>query len=120
MSMTPEQVRDTIVAGLEEAKAQDIKVMDVSGLTNVTDFMILATGTSSRHVLAIADKLVDYMKDHGHRPLGVEGQEEAEWVLVDLNDAIVHIMQADARVFYDLDQLWGEELRQIVEKNREN
>lgn len=118
--MTPEQVRDTTVAGLEEAKAQDIKVMEVSGLTNVTDFMILATGTSSRHVIAISEKLVDYMKDHGHRPLGVEGQEEAEWVLVDLNDAIVHIMQADARVFYDLDQLWGEELRQIVEKNREN
>ncbi len=117
--MTLEQVRDTTLAGLEEAKAQDIKVMDVRGLTDVTDFMILATGTSSRHVNAIADKLVDYMKDHGHRPLGVEGQEEAEWVLVDLNDVIVHIMQADARVFYDLDKLWGEELRQIVERNRE-
>jgi ribosome-associated protein len=118
--MTPEQVRDTAIAGLEESKAQDIKVMDVTGLTNVTDFMILATGTSSRHVIAIADKLVDYMKDRGHRPLGMEGQEEAEWVLVDLNDVIVHIMQADARVFYDLDKLWGEELRMIVEKNRES
>jgi len=118
--MTLEQVRDTAIAGLEEAKAQDIKVMDVRGLTDVTDFMILATGTSSRHVNAIAVKLVDHMKDHGHRPLGVEGQDEAEWVLVDLNDAIVHIMQADARVFYDLDKLWGEELRQIVEKHRES
>ncbi len=118
--MTLEQVRDTAIAGMEEAKAQDIKVMDVRGLTDVTDFMILATGTSSRHVNAIADKLVDYMKDHGHRPLGVEGQDEAEWVLVDLNDAIIHIMQADARVFYDLDKLWGEELRQIVKKNRES
>ncbi|GBE08902.1 ribosomal silencing factor RsfS [bacterium BMS3Bbin11] len=117
--MTPEQVRDTAVAGLEEAKVQDIKVMDVRGLTDITDFMILATGTSSRHVNAIADKLVDYMKDHGHRPLGVEGQEEAEWVLVDLNDVITHIMQTDARVFYDLEKLWGEELRQIVEKSRE-
>ncbi|NOY16743.1 MAG: ribosome silencing factor [Gammaproteobacteria bacterium] len=116
--MTPEQVRDTAIAGLEEAKAQDIKVMDVRGLTDITDFMILATGTSSRHVNAIADKLVDYMKDHAHRPLGVEGQEEAEWVLVDLNDVITHIMQADARVFYDLEKLWGEELRQIVEKSR--
>jgi ribosome-associated protein len=120
LSMTIEQVRDTAIAGLEEAKAQDIKVMDVRGLTDITDFMILATGSSSRHVNAIADKLVDYMKEHGHRPLGVEGQEEAEWVLVDLNDAIVHIMQADARVFYDLDKLWGEELRSMVEKSREN
>jgi len=120
LSMTTEQVRDAALAGLEEAKAQDIKLMDVTGLTNVTDYMILATGTSSRHVIAIAEKLVDYMKDHGHRPLGVEGQEEADWVLVDLNDAIVHIMQKDARVFYDLDKLWGEELRQIVEKNRES
>jgi ribosome-associated protein len=118
--MTLEQVRDTALAGLEEAKAQDIKVMDVRGFTDVTDFMILATGTSSRHVVAIADNLVDYMKDNCHRPLGVEGREEADWVLVDLNDVIVHIMQADARVFYDLDKLWGEELRQIVEKNRES
>jgi ribosome-associated protein len=118
--MTPEQVRDTAIAGLEESKAQDIKVMNVTGLTNVTDFMILATGTSSRHVMAIADKLVDYMKDHGHRPLGMEGQEEAEWILVDLNDVLVHIMQADARVFYDLDNLWGEELRMMIEKNRES
>ncbi len=118
--MTMEQVRDAAIAGLEEAKAQDIKVMDVRGLTDVTDFMILATGTSSRHVNSIADRLVDYMKEQGHRPLGVEGQDEAQWVLVDLNDAIVHIMQADARVFYDLDKLWSEELRQIVEKNRES
>jgi ribosome-associated protein len=120
LSMTLEQVRDTALAGLEEAKAQDLKVMDVRSFTDVTDYMILATGTSSRHVVAIADNLVDYMKDHGHRPLGVEGREEADWVLVDLNDAIVHVMQADARVFYDLDKLWGEELRQIVEKNRES
>lgn len=116
--MTPEQVRDTAIAGLEEAKAQDIKVMEVKGLTDITDFMILATGTSSRHVNAIADKLVDYMKEAGHRPMGVEGEDEAEWVLVDLNDVIVHIMQSDARVFYDLDKLWGEELRILVEKNR--
>lgn len=120
MSMTLEQVRDTALAGLDEGKAQDVKVMDVRSFTDMTDFMILATGTSSRHVVAIADNLVDYMKNHGHRPLGVEGREEADWVLVDLNDAIVHIMQADARVFYDLDKLWGEELRQIVEKNRES
>lgn len=119
MSETNEKVKDTAIAGLEEAKAQDIKVMDVTGLTDVTDFMILATGTSSRHVNAIADQLVNYMKAHGHRPLGVEGRDEAQWVLVDLNDVIVHIMQADARVFYDLEKLWGEELRQLVEKNRE-
>jgi ribosome-associated protein len=118
--MNLEQIKNTTIAGLEEAKAQDIKVMDVRGLTNVTDFMILATGTSSRHVNAVADRLVDYMKDHGHRPLSVEGQEEAQWVLVDLNDVIVHILQADARVFYDLEKLWGEELQQIIEKNRES
>ena len=120
MSMTLEQIRDTALAGLEESKAQDVKVMDVRGITDVTDFMILATGTSSRHVISIAENLVEYMKDHMHRPLGIEGQEEAEWVLVDLNDVIVHIMQADARVFYDLDKLWGEELSQLVERNRES
>ena len=105
--MTIEEVRDTAIAGLEDAKAQDIKVLDVRGLTDITDFMILAIGTSSRHVKAIADKLVDYMKDHGHRPLGVEGEDEAQWLLVDLNDASVHIMLPDARVVSYLEKLCG-------------
>ena len=118
--MQAEEVRDAVIAELEDAKAQDIKVMDVVGLTDITDYMILATGTSSRHVKSVADKLVEGMKKRGHRPLGIEGTEDAEWVLIDVDDAIVHIMQAEAREFYDLEKLWGEELRHLVESSRES
>ena len=119
MERQVEEVRDAIVAALEDAKAQDIKVMDVRGLTDVTEFMIIATGTSNRHVKSIADKLVDSMKKANHRPLGSEGHDEGEWVLIDLDEAIVHIMQADARAFYDLETLWSDELRRLIESNRE-
>jgi len=117
--MTPEVVRDACVAALEDAKAQDIQVMDVRGLTDITEYMIVATGTSSRHVNAVADKLVDAMKQAGHRPLGTEGDDEGHWVLIDCAEAIVHVMQAEAREFYDLEKLWGEELRRLIETHRE-
>lgn len=118
--MQPEEVRDAAVAALEDAKAHDIKVMEVTGLTDITDYMILATGTSSRHVKSVADRLVDAMKKLDQRPLGIEGTEDSEWILIDVDDAIVHIMQADAREFYDLEKLWGEELRHLVESSRES
>ena len=118
--MQAEQICDAVVAALEDAKAQDIKVMQVTGLTDITDYMVLATGTSSRHVKSVADKLVDAMKKAGQRPLGIEGTEESEWVLIDVGDVIVHIMQADVRDFYDLEKLWGEELRQRIESSRES
>ena len=118
--MQADEVRDAVVAELEDAKALDIKVMDVTGLTDITDYMVLATGTSSRHVKSVADKLVEGMKKRGRRPLGIEGTEDAEWVLIDVGDAIVHVMQAEAREFYDLEKLWGEELRHLVESSRES
>lgn len=118
--MQPDEIRDAAVAALEDAKAQDIKVMQVTGLTDITDYMILATGTSSRHVKSVADKLVDAMKKLGQRPLGIEGTEDAEWVLIDVDDVIVHVMQAESREFYDLEKLWGEELRHLVESSRES
>jgi len=118
--MQADQLRDAAVIALEDAKAQDIKIMPVAGLTDIADYMILATGTSSRHVNAVADRLVEAMKRQGQRPLGVEGEDESEWILVDLGDVIVHVMQAEAREFYDLEKLWGEELRRLVETRREH
>ena len=97
-------------AALEEIKAIDIKVLDVQGLTSVTDLIVIATGTSSRHVKAISDNRLEQAAKEGIKPLGVEGESEAEWILVDLGDIVVHIMQAETRDFYNLEKLWDREL----------
>jgi ribosome-associated protein len=94
------------VAALEDMKAVNVKVLDVRKLTDVTDTMIVATGNSDRHVKSIADRLVERCREAGHRPYGIEGQREGEWVLVDLQDLIVHVMLPRIREFYGLEKLW--------------
>jgi ribosome-associated protein len=94
------------VAALEDMKAQNIKVLDVRKLTDIADFMIVASGSSDRHVRSIAGRLVEKMKQSGHQPYGVEGERDGEWVLVDLQDVIVHVMLPRIREFYGLEKLW--------------
>ena len=91
---------------LEDRKGQNIATIDVGKITSITDHMIIATGTSNRHVKALVDEVVEAAKQHGDIPLGVEGRENNEWVLIDVGDVIVHVMQKDAREFYDLERLW--------------
>lgn len=91
---------------LADLKARDIKVLDVRQLTTIADYMIVASGTSDRHVKSIADRLVQRASEAGCPPLGVEGTGGGEWVLVDLADVVVHIMQPKAREFYKLESLW--------------
>lgn len=92
---------------LEDMKAKDVVLLDVQGKSSVTDFMMIASGTSRRHVNSIADEVIEKVKDAGLRPLGTEGQETGDWVLVDLGDLVVHVMMPDARSFYDLERLWS-------------
>lgn len=94
------------VAALEDMKAVNVRVMDVRKLTDVADTMIVATGTSDRHVKSIAGRLIERCRQAGHRPYGVEGDREGEWVLVDLQDLIVHVMLPRIREFYGLEKLW--------------
>lgn len=91
---------------LEDMKAKDVVLLDVQGKSSVTDFMLIASGTSRRHVNSIADEVIEKAKEAGLRPLGTEGQEAGDWILVDLGDLIVHVMMPDARSFYDLERLW--------------
>lgn len=99
-------LRKRVLAALEELKANDVREIDVRGRTSIADLLIIASGTSSRHVKSIADEVVKFAKRAGMLPLGVEGEVEAEWVLVDLGDIIVHVMLPRVREFYGLERLW--------------
>lgn len=103
----PRGLRDLAVAVLDDAKAQDIQVIDLADRSSFADYMVIASGTSSRQVKSMADRLVQRAKARGVQPLGVEGSDEGQWVLVDLADVIVHIMQPQTRAFYNLEKLWS-------------
>ena len=91
---------------LEESKAEAVVSLDVRHLTSVTDFMVIANGRSARHVRAVAEAVVQQCKDHNYRPLGIEGADGGEWVLVDMADVVVHVMLPKVREFYELEKLW--------------
>jgi ribosome-associated protein len=106
--MAPEKLRDHVVRALEDLKGREIVALDVSRATSVTDHMVIASGTSSRHVKALVDNVLESSKARDIPTYGVEGLESMEWVLVDLGDVVVHVMQPSAREFYDLERLWSE------------
>jgi ribosome-associated protein len=99
-------VQSVVTAALDDMKAVDVKVLDVRGLTDIADTMIIASGNSDRHVRSIAERVVERVKQAGIRPLGLEGAREGEWALVDLNEVIVHIMLPRVRELYGLEHLW--------------
>jgi len=105
--MQIEQLKRLILNVLGDMKARDVSVMDVRNKTAVTDFMIVASGTSERHVKALAETIAFRAKDAGEPPLGTEGGREGEWALVDLNGLVVHIMLPKVRDFYNLERLWS-------------
>jgi ribosome-associated protein len=103
---TFQDLRKLVLSSLEDFKAIDIQEIDVSAQNSLTDLFVVASGNSSRHVRSMAENLVVKAKAAGHPPLGIEGEKEGEWVLVDLNDIIVHLMQPKTRAFYNLEKLW--------------
>ena len=99
-------VQGIVTAALEDIKAINVRVLDVRGLTDIADIMIVASGNSDRHVRSIADRVVESVKAAGIKPYGVEGARDGEWVLVDLHDVILHVMLPRVREFYGLERLW--------------
>ena len=96
-----------VIDAIEELKGHDIVELDVSRLTDVTDCMVIASGRSDRQVKAIAEHIIESAKKHSLQPLGVEGLDRGEWVLVDLCDVVVHVMQPETRAYYQLEKLWS-------------
>jgi ribosome-associated protein len=99
-------LKTVVIDALADMKALDVKFLDVRGLTDIADFMVIASGTSDRHVRSVAQRVVENAKEAGFRPHGVEGQQDADWVLIDLNEMIVHVMLPRVREFYGLEKLW--------------
>lgn len=114
--MQAEELKQLVLESLEELKAQDIRVLDVHAVSSFTDRMVVASGTSNRHVKSLADNVVQRAKEQGVQPLGVEGEQTAEWILVDLGDVVVHVMQPKIRDFYNLEKLWSVDNAEAAEK----
>ncbi len=105
-AVTTATLRKSVIDALEELKAKDVREIDVRGKTSIADLLVIASGTSARHVKSIANEVTKFAKQAGVAPLGVEGEAEGEWVLVDLGDVIVHVMLPRIREFYGLERLW--------------
>ncbi len=106
--MQAKKIQQLIQRALTDAKGQNIRVLDVRKIAGFTDYMVIASGTSNRHVATLAEKVVDKLRGRGLRPIGVEGKEFGDWVLIDFGDVVTHVMRPQTRDFYNLEKLWGE------------
>ncbi len=101
---TQHVIRETIL----DAKGLDVRILDVRKVTDFTDYMIIASGTSNRHVISMGDRIIDALRAHNRRPIGIEGQDPGDWVLIDFGDVVVHLMRPQTRDFYNLEKLWSD------------
>jgi ribosome-associated protein len=107
-------LKSVILGALDDMKALEVKVLDVRGLTDIADYMVIASGTSDRHVRSVAQRVVEKTKQAGYRPHGCEGLQDADWVLIDLHEMIVHVMLPRVREFYGLEKLWDMSAKRVV------
>ena len=119
MSMNMKEVEELIVKTLDDSKARDIQVMDIKGISSFADLMVVATGTSTTHVKALGAHVEQAFKDAGEPPLGVEAGPQPDWVLIDLGNAIVHVMTEGARAHYALEKLWDIKAQNAAEQAAE-
>ena len=105
---TASKINKWVQSALDDAKARDITVLDVRQISDFTDYMIIATGTSNRHVQSTADKVVDHLRAQGVRAVGMEGEKTGDWVLIDFGDVVTHVMREQTRDFYNLEKLWSD------------
>jgi ribosome-associated protein len=110
-TVTANMIQRWVQGALDDAKARDISVLDMRKISDFTDYMVIATGTSNRHVQSTADKVVDALREHGMRAVGVEGGRIGDWVLIDFGDVVVHVMREEIRDFYNLEKLWSDARR---------
>ncbi len=115
--MQVNEIKNIAINALDDAKALNIKCLDVKDISTIADHMLIASGTSKRHVRSVAENLVVKIKKSGMQPIGTEGEDEAEWILVDLGDVLVNIMMPDARERYDLEKLWSPSFDQETPTN---
>jgi len=108
---TANKTQRWVQASLNDAKARDVTVLDMRKISDFTDYMVIATGTSNRHVQSTADKVVEALREHGLRTVGVEGEKNGDWVLIDFGDVVVHVMREEIRDFYNLEKLWSDAKR---------
>jgi ribosome-associated protein len=106
VDLAPETLLELVTMSLDKGKAQDVRILDVRGMTSITDYMVVASGRSARQVKALKDLVLEAAREQQVRPLGVEGETVGEWVLIDFGDVIVHTMRPETRDFYQLEKLW--------------
>lgn len=117
--MKPEEIKQQVVEAIENVKGQDIRIIDIADISNFADYMIVVSGTSDTHVKALAREASDSLRVQGVIPLNEDGADVGEWVLVDFGDVVLHVMRPEVREYYDLEKLWDEDVRKMVEKHRE-
>lgn len=117
---TANKTQRWVQAALKDAKARDVTVLDMRRISDFTDYMVIATGTSYRHVQSTADKVVEALREHGLRTVGVEGEKIGDWVLIDFGDVVVHVMREEIRDFYNLEKLWSDAKRVRIATARQS